>query len=67
MTFSATEIILEIKYISTSSIGETLPAVIYKITDINLMLKSLLPDEVKVNTTDDDNRLKSNLSTNETI
>ena len=39
----------------------------YEISDINLMLKSLLPKEVKVNITIDDIRLKSNSTTNETI
>ena len=32
-----------------------------------MMLKSLLPEEVKVNVTTDDIRLKSNLTTNKTI
>ena len=39
----------------------------YEIFDIKLMLKSLLPDDVKVNITINDIRLRSNLTTNKTI
>ena len=45
----------------------TLAPGVYEIGDINLMLKSLLPDEVEVNITIDDFELKSNLTTNKTI
>ena len=40
---------------------------IYEVSDIILTLKSLLPNKVKVEITIDDIRLKSNLTTNETI
>ena len=40
---------------------------IYEFSDINLLLKSLLPNKVKVEITIDDIRLKSNLTTSETI
>ena len=59
--------ILDVKYIAGSTTGYTLPPGIYEITGINMMLKSLLPNEVKVNITIDDFRLKSNLTTNKTI
>ena len=59
--------ILELKYIPTTTIGYTLPPCIYEIIDFYLMLKSLLPNEVKVKITIDDIRLKSNLPTNKTI
>ena len=59
--------VLDLKYIPTSTIGCTLPLGMYEIIDINFMLKSLLPKEVKVNITIDDVRLKSNLTTNKTI
>ena len=39
----------------------------YKINDFNLILKFLLPNEVKVKNTIDDIGLKSNLTTNKTI
>ena len=38
---------LDIKYIETSVPGFILPPGIYQISDINIMLKSLLPDDVK--------------------
>ena len=41
--------ILDVKYISGSTIGYTIPPGVYEISDINLMLKSLLPGKVKVN------------------
>ena len=40
--------ILDLKYIPTTTIGYTLPPVIFEFIDISLMLKSLLPNEVKV-------------------
>ena len=56
--------ILDVKYIAGSTIGYTLPVGIYEVSDNILMLKYLLPKEVKVNNTIDDIRLKSNLTTN---
>ena len=58
---------LDVKSIAGSTIGYTLPPGIYKITDISLMLKSLLPNKVKVKITIDDTRLRFNLTTNKTI
>ena len=58
--------ILDTKYISTSSIGFTLPPGIYEISDIDLTLTPSLPKVVKVNIIIDDNRLRSNLTTNKT-
>ena len=40
---------------------------IHEISDFNLILKSLLPDEVKVNITIVYVRLKTNFTTNRTI
>ena len=51
---------LEANYIAASSTGHTLPTGIDEIIDIVLMLKSLVPDEVKINITIGDIRLKSN-------
>ena len=66
LTYSEIEKILDVKYIATSIIGYTLPVGIYEISDNNSMIKSLLPNNVKVNITIDDIRLKSNLTTNKT-
>ena len=56
--------ILHTEYIAASSTRYTHAAGIYEISDIDLMLKSLLPDEVKVNLTFSENRLRSSLTTN---
>ena len=50
-----------------STTGYRLSPGIYEISDIKLMLKSILPDDVKVDFTIDDIRLRSHLSTNNTI
>ena len=67
LTYSEIEKILDVKYIATSTIGYTLPVGIYEIIDNNSTIKSLLPNDVKVNITIDDIRLKSKLTTNKTI
>ena len=66
-TYDKSVNILDFKYIPASTKRYTLVPGIYEDTDINMMLKSLFPKEVKVNTTIDDVRLKSNLTTNKTI
>ena len=55
------------KYIRTSCSSHTLAPGVYEISDINLMLKSLLPDGVRVNIVNIHIRLKSNLTKNKTI
>ena len=65
--YSEVEKILDVKYFGASTIEYTLPIGIHKIGDNKSMLDNLLPNEVKVNITIDDIRLKSNLTTNRTI
>ena len=67
ITYSEIEKILDVIYIPTSSLGYTLPTGIYKISEIKLMLMSLLPDKVKENIKNDGTRLKSSLTTAKTI
>ena len=67
LTYDEIVVILQTKYIVGSTIGYTLPQGKYEISDINLMLKSLLPDQVKVNITIDNIRLKSKLTNNKAI
>ena len=52
---------------TTLATGYTLLQRIYEFSNINLMLKSLIPGDVKINIAIDDVRLKSNLTTNRTI
>ena len=58
--------IRDTKYTRTTSIGYTLLKRIFEISDLNLVLKCLPPENVKVSVTIDDFRLKYNLNTNET-
>ena len=59
--------ILDLKYIPTKRTGYSLNPGIYEIVDLNNTLKYTLPDNVKLNVTIDDIRLKSNLKTNQTL
>ena len=54
---------MDVKYIAGSTIGSSLTPGVYEVSDINLMLESLFPGNVKVNVTVDGIRLKSNLTT----
>ena len=67
LTYNEIVDILNVKYFAGSTIGYTLPPGVYKIKDINLLLKSLLPNEVKVNIKNNDTSLRSNLTTSKTI
>ena len=66
LTYNKIIDILDVKYIAGSTIGYTLPRGVYEISDINLILKSLLPKKVKVNITIDDIRRKLILTTDKT-
>ena len=59
--------ILDLKYIPTKSTGYSLDPSIYEVVDLNNTLKHNLPDNVKVNITIDDIRLKSNLKIIQTL
>ena len=69
MRLSCNEImnILDFKYIPTKKIGYSLNPGIYEVIDLNNTLKHILPNNVKVNITIDDIRLKSNLKINQTL
>ena len=59
--------ILDLKYIPTKRTGYSLNPGIYEVVHLNNTLKHILPDNVKVNITIDDIRLKSNLKINQTL
>ena len=67
LTYDESIDILDVKYNAGSTIGDTLPPSIYEISDINLMIKSLLPKEIKLMFTIDDIRLKSKLTNDKTV
>ena len=59
--------ILDLKYIPTEIIGYSLNPGIYEVVDLKNTLKYILPDNVKLNVTIDDIRLKSNIKINQTL
>ena len=59
--------ILDFKYIPTKRRGYSLNAGIYEIVDLNNTLKYISSDNVKVDVSIDDIRLKSNLKINQTL
>ena len=59
--------ILDLKYIPTKRTGYSLNPGIYEVVDLNNTSKSILPNNVKVDITIDDIRLKSNLKINQTL
>ena len=59
--------VLDLKYIPTKRTGYSQNPGIYEIVDLDNTLKHILPDNVKVNITIDDIRLKSNLKINQTL
>ena len=67
LTYDEIMDVLDLKYISTKSIGYSLNPGIYEVVDVNNTLNLVLPDNVKVSVTIDDIRLKSNLRINQTL
>ena len=59
--------ILDLKYVLTTRTEYSLNPGIFEVIDLNSTLKNFLPDNVKINVTIDDVRLKSNLKTNQTL
>ena len=59
--------ILDLKYNPTKRTGYSMDPGIYEVVDLNNSLKHILPDNVKINITIDDIRLKSNLKINQTL
>ena len=67
LTYNEILDILDFKYISTERMGYSLNPGIYEVVDLNNTLKHILPNNVKINITIDDIRLKSNLKINQTL
>ena len=59
--------ILDLKNIPTRRTDCSLNPGIFEVIDLNTSLKYILPDNIKVNITKDDIRLKSNLKNNQTL
>ena len=67
LSYDETMNILDLKYIPTKRTGYSVDPGIYEVIDLNNTLKHILPNNVKVNITKDDIRLKSNLKINQTL
>ena len=67
LTYDEIMDILDLKYLPTKRTGYSLNPGVYEKVDLNNTLKDILPDNVKVNVTKDDIRLKANLKTNQTL
>ena len=67
LTYNEIIDVLDLKYISAKRIGYSLNPGSYEIVDLKNTLKYILPDNVKINATIDDIRLKSNLKNNQTL
>ena len=65
-SFDEIKDILDLKYIPTKKSSSPAPG-IYKVTGINLMLKHLFPNNVKISITIDDLSLQSNVNINQTL
>ena len=66
LTFDEIMDILDLKYIPTKRRRYSLNPRIYEVVYLNNTSKHILPDNVNVNITIDDIRLKSNLKSNQT-
>ena len=67
LTYDEKVDILNVSFIAGSANGYTLTLGIYQVSDINLMIKFSLLDEVKVRTKTDDIGLRTDLTTNKTV
>ena len=67
LTYNEILDILDFNYIPTKKTAYSLNPGIYEVNDFNNTLKHILPENVKVNITIDDIRLKSNLKINQTL
>ena len=67
LTYDEIMDILDLKYIPTKRTGYSLNPGICEVIHLNNTLKDILPDNIKVNVTLDDIRLKSILKTNQTL
>ena len=66
LSYSEIEDILEVKYIATKTTGYTLPPGLYEISDLILIMTSLVPNEVRVIITIDGTTIRSNSTPNKT-
>ena len=59
--------ILDLKYIPTKRMGYSIEPNIYNVVDINKTLKTILPNNVKINVSTDERKYKTDLKINQTL
>ena len=59
--------LIDLKYIAKKRTGYSLTPSIYEVVDLNITLRHILPNNVKVSVTIDDIKLKSNLKIYQTL
>ena len=59
--------VLDIKYIPTKRIGYSIEPNIYNVTDLNKILKNILPNNVKIDINIDERKYKTDLKINQTL
>ena len=67
LAYNETVDIMDVKNFAASSTAYTLPAGLFEISDLNMILQSLLPDDMKVDNTTDNITPRSNLIANKTM
>ena len=67
LTYDEIMDILDLKYIPTKRTGYSIEPNIYNVIDLNNTLKTILPDNVKINTTIDERKYKTDLKINQTL
>ena len=59
--------VLDLKYIPTKRLGYSIEPNIYNVVDLNITLKNILPNNVKINITIDERKYKTDLKINQTL
>ena len=67
LTYDEITDILDLKFIPTKRVGYSLKPNIYQISDINITLRNILPDNVKITVTIDEKKSKPNLKINQLL
>ena len=67
LTYNEIIDILDLKYISTKRIGYSMEPNIYNVVDLNKTLRNILPNNVKIDITIDERKIKADLKSNQTL
>ena len=67
LTYDEIKNIIDFKYIPTKRIDYSIKPNIYNVIDLNIKLKNILPENVKISVTIDEKKYKSNIKVNQTL